>query len=349
MLPYLRLPTVTMQPNMSRPVKPLEEKRSKWKLFSKSGNKSNDHLNSQVKAADRLSNGSGTTSDGVRGSIDASRPQVSGNGPAKTASVKEAPHQGHHHTTLQTSHQDSHHQLSGPSSGAGLDRGYRGVMNNTPPKQVHPGLVATQSGITMQKEFQPQSMLSSSSTPSVRQETYTDPVTGEIITKTITTVLTETTTTQVTRPPIPSPRDDELDLEEERRLATEYLAASELRLTSGLQPPPRSRGSIGQGNGRSSDPVNDISGVPITNPRLRRQSSGRRSPGSRASQHVPEPIVDHYASERYSLDKETNVSVSPPRTNHANHYSDYSSPEEHRGDRGRNFEPKYKVGKCHAS
>lgn len=279
-----------MQPNMSRPVKKVEEKRSKWRLFGKGANKSTERL---PEPGQRRSDASATSNESQRSSAtDDSRSLV--NGSMNTTSLQEA---------LPT-------MLSRQPSGIAADHGsnagskMNGTLHNTSPKEVHPGLVTTQSGITIEKVFQPQSVLSSSSTPSVRQETFTDPITGEVTTKTITTVVTETTTTQVIRPPM-SPVGNDVDMEEERRLAKEYLAASDLsnaqRSQHGLQPPPGPRGSLKQGNRRTATPNGNTPSSIASRPfhhSPEQEVSGRRSSdlhslGSRSSDRYASGKKDH--------------------------------------------------------
>ncbi|KAJ4388230.1 hypothetical protein N0V93_008837 [Gnomoniopsis smithogilvyi] len=239
-----------MPSKTSQPARQLEEKRSKWRLFGKSSNKSSERLPDPNQ---RHSDASVTGNDSHRSSAtDESKSLANG-------------------STYNTSPPEAHPVRSSepPSTIAG-DRGsmtglrMNGTLHNNTPREVHPGLITTQSGIAIEKVFQPQSVLSSSSTPSVRQETYTDPVTGEVTTKTITTVVTETTTTHTTKLPV-SPRDNDLDVEEERRLATEYLAVNASRDARapqyGLKPPPRSRGSLKQGKTPTASPIQEAKGA----------------------------------------------------------------------------------------
>lgn len=227
-----------MASQTSQSGKPLEEKKSKWRLFGKTTNKSSERLaepnqNNQKRSdtaapsnnSHRSSAGTDDSGSSVRGSVHNTQPEAHLSNPAER------------------------HSLSADRVGNTAPR-INGMLHRTSPVEVQPGVMTTQSGIAVEKVFQPQSVLSSSSTPSVRQETYTDPITGEVTTKTITTVITETTTTQITKPAM-SPRLDDLDVEEERRLAAEFLAASASRQSPavhhGLQPPPRTRGSLKQG------------------------------------------------------------------------------------------------------
>lgn len=235
-----------MPSKTSQPARPLEEKRSKWRLFGKSSNKSSERV---ADPNQRHWDTSTTSNESQRSSAtDESRSLADGSvcdtSPAKAHLAKSSDR----YTVVAADH--------GNNSGLGMNS----ALHDKSPKLVHPGTMTTQSGISIEKVFQPQSVLSSSSTPSVRQETYTDPITGEVTTKTITTVVTETTTTHVTKPSI-SPRDNDLDVDEERRLATEYLAVNASRNAQathhGLKPPPRSRGSLKQGNTPSANPVHD--------------------------------------------------------------------------------------------
>lgn len=233
-----------MQPNVSRPVKQVDEKRSKWRLFGKGTNKNAER---QIEPGQRSSDASATSNESHRSS-GAEEDRTLINGSRNDKSPRET-----HPVILAT-------QYSGIAADRRSNSGplTNGTLHNISRKDIHPGLMATQSGITIEKVFHPQSVLSSSSTPSVRQETFTDPITGEMTTKTITTVVTETTTTQVIKPPV-SQLDDDLDVEEERRLAAEYLATSELRSTRGpshgLRPPPRPRGSLTQDGTPSATPI----------------------------------------------------------------------------------------------
>lgn len=261
-----------MASQMSQSGKPLEEKKSKWRLFGKSTNKSSERLvetnNNNQKQSDtsatsndshRSSAGTDDSGSLVRGSVYNTQPEAHPSKPAEQ------------------------HSLTADRTGNPGPR-INGTLHKTSPVEVHPGIMTTQSGIAVEKVFQPQSVLSSSSTPSVRQETYTDPITGEVTTKTITTVVTETTTTQITKPAV-SPRLDDLDVEEERRLAAEFLAASASRQSQavhhGLQPPPRTRGSLKQGKSPIALPVYDT--VVNDTPRPIRTSPDREPVGRQSS------------------------------------------------------------------
>lgn len=242
-----------MASQTSRSGKPLEEKKSKWRLFGKASNKSSERLAEpdqkrlDTSATSNESHRSSATDDSgslVRGSVYTTQPEAYLPKPTEQRSMI-ADRVGNYGTRL------------------------NGTLQRTSPVEVHPGVINTQSGIAVEKVFQPQSVLSSSSTPSVRQETYTDPITGEVTTKTITTVITETTTTQITKPAA-SPRLDDLDVEEERRLAAEFLAASASRQPQvahhGLQPPPRTRGSLKQGKTPRVMPAHDTMGTDASRP-----------------------------------------------------------------------------------
>lgn len=264
------------QTSQSQSGKPFEEKKSKWRIFGKTTNKSSERLveppghqnNHKHSDTSATSNGSHRSSAGtddsrsiVRGSVYNTQPEAHISKPAEQ------------------------HLLTADRVGNPGPR-INGTMHKASPVEVHPGIMATQSGIAIEKVFQPQSVLSSSSTPSVRQETYTDPITGEVTTKTITTVVTETTTTQVTKPAV-SPRLDDLDVEEERRLAAEFLAASASRQSQavhhGLQPPPRTRGSLKQGKTPMAISVHDT--VVNDAPRAIRTDSDRESVGRQSSDY----------------------------------------------------------------
>lgn len=90
----------------------------------------------------------------------------------------------------------------------------------------------------------------STSSPVVTRETHTDPLTGDLIITMTTTIVTTTTTKRIIK--IPPATQDEVDLDEERRLAAEYLASNGLispkdphhhRPGPGLHPTPRRAGS----------------------------------------------------------------------------------------------------------
>ncbi|KAI3400354.1 hypothetical protein diail_3371 [Diaporthe ilicicola] len=94
----------------------------------------------------------------------------------------------------------------------------------------------------------------STSSPVVKRETHTDPVTGELTIIMTTTIVTTTTTTRTIK--IPPPTQDGVNLDEERRLATEYLASNGLaspRPQPGLQPAPRRSESHSNLIGRAAD------------------------------------------------------------------------------------------------
>lgn len=81
----------------------------------------------------------------------------------------------------------------------------------------------------------------STSSPVVTRETHTDPLTGDLIITMTTTIVTTTTTKRIIK--IPPATPDEVDLDEERRLATEYLESNGLNSPRGdrpgLHPAPR--------------------------------------------------------------------------------------------------------------
>ncbi|KAK7729337.1 hypothetical protein SLS63_006210 [Diaporthe eres] len=94
----------------------------------------------------------------------------------------------------------------------------------------------------------------STSSPVVTRETHTDPVTGELTITMTTTIVTTTTTKRIIK--IPPATQDEVDLDEERRLAAEYLASNGLnspRDHPGLHPAPRRSESHSNLIGRSAE------------------------------------------------------------------------------------------------
>lgn len=262
------------QTSQSQSGKPLEEKKSKWRLFGKTTNKSSERLVEPHQNNHKRSDTSATSNDSHRSSAG-----TDDSGSLVRGSVYNTQPEAH------ISKPAEQYSLTADRVGNPGPR-INGTMHKASPVEVHPGIMATQSGIAIEKVFQPQSVLSSSSTPSVRQETYTDPITGEVTTKTITTVVTETTTTQVTKPAT-SPRLDDLDVEEERRLAAEFLAASASRQSQavhhGLQPPPRTRGSLKQGKTPIAISVHDT----LVNdaPRAIRTDSDREPVGRQSSDY----------------------------------------------------------------
>lgn len=259
-----------MASRTSQSGKPLEEKKSKWRLFGKTPNKSSERLAEPTKKRPDMSTtsneshrSSNTDDSGsfARGSVYNTQPEASLPKPTEQRSLT-AGRVGN----------------SGPH--------INGILQKSSPVEVQPGMMTTQSGVAVEKIFQPQSVLSSSSTPSVRQETYTDPITGEVTTKTITTVITETTTTQITKPAV-TPRRDDLDFDEERRLAAEFLAASashQPQVTHhALQPPPRTRGSLKQGKTSMVMPIHNTTGTDA--PRPIRTSPDREQVGRQSSEN----------------------------------------------------------------
>ncbi|KAG8158300.1 hypothetical protein KVR01_012061 [Diaporthe batatas] len=99
------------------------------------------------------------------------------------------------------------------------------------------------------------STATSTSSPVVTRETHTDPVTGDLIITMTTTIVTTTTTKRIIK--IPPATRDEVDLDEERRLAAEYLASNGMQSPRdrhpGLQPAPRRSGSHSNLVSRSSE------------------------------------------------------------------------------------------------
>lgn len=94
----------------------------------------------------------------------------------------------------------------------------------------------------------------STSSPVVTRETHTDPVTGDLLITMTTTIVTTTTTKRIIK--IPPATQDEVDLDEERRLAAEYLASNGLnspRDHPGLYPAPRRSESHSNLIGRSAE------------------------------------------------------------------------------------------------
>lgn len=306
--------STTMQPNVLQPTKQVEEKRSKWKLFAKGIGKSSERL---VEAGLKHSDTSATNIESHRSSAtDESRSLIDGS--IYNISPREAyPTRGSAFT-------------AGRGSNPGLLRA-DDTSHNTSPKEVHPGLMITQSGVTIEKVFQPQSVLSSSSTPSVRQETYTNPITGEITTKTITTVVTETTTTQTTKPYKP-PTDDELDVDEERRLATEYLAASESHIGQesqhGLQPPPKPKASTRQRKGPTAISTDDAL-RPLHSSSGREQpdqwSSDCQSPGSNSCDRRSSETENHLPQQGPNYLGPRKPSVSAPRSENSRKVLNYNA------------------------
>lgn len=107
----------------------------------------------------------------------------------------------------------------------------------------------------------------STSSPVVTRETHTDPVTGDLVITMTTTVVTTTTTRRIIKIPPATPArpgdegvegvEVEVDLDEERRLAAEYLASNGMQSPRdrhpGLQPAPRRSGSHSNLVGRSAE------------------------------------------------------------------------------------------------
>lgn len=259
-----------MQPNTSRPQQPqqsqqsqqMEGKRSKWKLFSRGKTNSTEAL-AETSPVQRKpdDNCNWETNNVPPRSVDAniSRSPINLSMSNSSAVAIDAGVQAH----------------SSPAasnvSGAGASQ-----MRHTQP-QVQ---TRVQPHVQPQVQVPPQthhaqSTTASTASPTVRQETYVDPVTGETTT---TTTITTVVTTVVTKPPPTSPVADELDMEEERRLASELLAASEAddahapRL-QGLQPAPMSRDRRSRRlventplSARAVIPVDEMAGIVSSRP-----------------------------------------------------------------------------------
>lgn len=199
-------------PKQSQQSQQLEGKRSKWKLFGRARNSSTEALsepsptqkNPNLQPVDprtSIATQSSATTDGSRTS-------------AKDSCDKNSA----------TSHAvDSRRQVSPATTGP---------LNNA--SVVAPDLC--QHGRQM---YTNPTTACSSTNPPIKQETYVDPVTGVTTTR---TTITTVVTTVVNKPLSPiSPTNHDLDFEEERRLASEFLAVREMVDSGkrGLQPAPK--------------------------------------------------------------------------------------------------------------
>lgn len=239
-----------MQPNTSQTQPPqqsqqLEGKKSRWKLFSRGKTNNNEALVETGPIPSRSDNVWGTTNITPSGPRPVDANYVS-RGPINVSMTNSSA------VAIDSGRQgDSPHAVSN-TSGIGTTSQIRHTQPQVQ-SQNHQSQVQTQAQAQRQAEGQPQpepqpqpqSTASSTASPTVKQETYVDPVTNETTT---TTTITTVVTTVVTKPPPTSPVSvgDELDIEEERRLASQLLAASEIDdahapRRQGLQPTPISR------------------------------------------------------------------------------------------------------------
>lgn len=208
----------------------MEGKKPKWKLFSKSRTPSKEVLShSAQKSPEPVPNApsyetsqpsthtSQTSSTLVQEPVD-NRPKSI---PLQVKDLEH--HQVGSHVAATTSH---NHSSPTTANRGSLNTVYTHHVGSNPALKSNPIYQPDVVQPDAATATIPQSILSSTSTPHFRQQTYTDPITGETTTTTITTVVTTTT---VTKPPPPrSPPPPEMDVAEERRLAEELLAASEI-------------------------------------------------------------------------------------------------------------------------
>lgn len=191
----------------------LEGKRSKWKLFARARNGSTDALPELSQALN----------ESVPQQQDNRKSVATQNSTTTNVSVTSSKDSCDKTSAISGHCIDSSRHIS-PATNGSLTKTFAVAPDVGYPGQMLPQVTTAPS----------------STNPPVQQELFVDPVTGDMTTRTI---ITTVVTTVVNKSQFPPSRPSlQLDIEEERRLASEYLAARALNEhgPGGLHPAPKS-------------------------------------------------------------------------------------------------------------